>query len=328
MPQSSIPYANARVSVLSKKLLDRQTVKRMADSPLDDVVRILQDLRYGGAADLTADNCEHVIENELLQTAQEIREISPIPEITDLFLLKTDMHNLKMLVKARLLDSEVQLQHGGLYSHETLQQMVREQEYSALPPILRSTMQKLEQRLKMEVNPQMVSVVIDQGYMTHALSVAETEKNAFASAYFSALCDFDNVITLLRLRAMNAAKDRLKAVLLPQGRIPHQKLLAAYDLSGDALVHAFPAGDAHRAMIDGLTKVQQSGDIAALERSRDDYLLSLVKAHKHDSFSVYPVLGYLFAKDREAKAIRLMLTVKRNGLDDAIIQERLCELYG
>ena len=43
---------------------------------------------------------------------------------------------------------------------------------------------------------------------------------------------------------------------------------------------------------------------------------------------MYPIYGYYFAREREAKAVRLILTVKRNGLDDAVIQERLCELYG
>ena len=44
--------------------------------------------------------------------------------------------------------------------------------------------------------------------------------------------------------------------------------------------------------------------------------------------TIFPIVGYYLARDREAKAVRLILTVKRNGLDDAIIAERLRELYG
>ena len=40
----------------------------------------------------------------------------------------------------------------------------------------------------------------------------------------------------------------------------------------------------------------------------------------------YPLVFNL--KHRKAKAVRLIMTVKRNGLDDAVIQERLCDLYG
>mgnify|MGYP000845338050 FL=1 len=65
-----------------------------------------------------------------------------------------------------------------------------------------------------------------------------------------------------------------------------------------------------------------------LEKARDDYLLSLVNGHRHDVMTIFPVVGYYLARDREAKAVRLIITVKRNGLDDNLISERLRELYG
>ena len=71
-----------------------------------------------------------------------------------------------------------------------------------------------------------------------------------------------------------------------------------------------------------------SGNIAMLEKKRDDYLLSLVNSHRHEVMTTFPIVGYYLARDREAKAVRLILTVKRNKLDDSVITERLRELYG
>jgi len=328
MPQPSIPYASARISALGKGILDQQTIRRMADSSLEDVVRTLQEVRYGGISDGSADDCERMIENVRIRTAQEIAELSPKPKITDLFLLQTDVQNLKILIKARLLETDAELLEGGIYPTEKLKRMVADQDYRDLPEVFQSYLHTLEQKLKVEIEPQQVSVLLDKAYLAHALAVAGLEKDAFAEKYFRALADFNNIITMLRLRAMNAPKEDLKSLLLPAGKISNHELTAAYDVNMDALSHAFSAGDAHRALAEGLAKVQQLGSLAALERARDDYLLSLVKAHKHDSLSIYPILGYWFARDREAKAIRLIVTVKRNGLDDAIIHERLCELYG
>jgi vacuolar-type H+-ATPase subunit C/Vma6 len=56
--------------------------------------------------------------------------------------------------------------------------------------------------------------------------------------------------------------------------------------------------------------------------------MSLIAAHKHDVTSLYPVVGYIIAKEREAQNVRLILTVKRNGLDESVIAERLVKLYG
>lgn len=329
MPQPSIPYACARVSALSKGLLDQQTIKRMADGSLDEAMRTLLDVRYGNLPDATSADCERMIDNTRTQTAAEIRELSPKPAITDLFLLATDIQNLKMLLKARLLGmADAQTETGGLYSCEVLLHAVAEQDYRDFPDPIRESLERLEQKLKVEVEPQQVSIMLDRGYLQHALAVAAREKDEFAATYFRALCDFDNLITFLRMRATGAPREDLKDVLLPVGGIRREDLMNAYELSEEALNHVIHDSTARDAIATGLAEMQQTGNIGALERQRDDYLLSLVKAHKHEVLTIYPLLGYLFAREREAKAIRLILTVKRNGLDDAVIQERLCELYG
>ena len=73
MPQPSIPYACARVSALSKGLLDQQTIKRMADGSLDEAMHTLLDVRYGNLPDATSADCDRMIDNTRTQTAAEIR---------------------------------------------------------------------------------------------------------------------------------------------------------------------------------------------------------------------------------------------------------------
>ena len=137
MQQPSCAYACARISALENGLLDRRAVKRMADGSLEDAMRVLLDARYGNLPDATASDCERMIENVRAEAAREIRAISPNPELTDLFLLETDVHNLKLLIKARLLEqAEVPLLLGGLYEPEQLKAAVAEQEYGLLPAAL------------------------------------------------------------------------------------------------------------------------------------------------------------------------------------------------
>ncbi|MDP3447178.1 MAG: V-type ATPase subunit, partial [Eubacteriales bacterium] len=132
----------------------------------------------------------------------------------------------------------------------------------------------------------------------------------------------------LRMRAMGAHKEDLKEVLLPSAGIRREDLIDAYELSAETLTKAISGSVAKSALQAGLNQMLVSGNIAMLEKSRDDYLLSLVNAHRHETMTIFPIVGYYLARDREAKAVRLILTVKRNGLDDAVIAERLRELYG
>ncbi|MEN6635324.1 MAG: DUF2764 family protein [Clostridiaceae bacterium] len=329
MPQPSYAYACARISALEKSLFGKDAIRRMAEGSLEDALRQLSDAKYGNLPDATGEDTERMIESVRKQTAQTIRELSPDSKLTDLFLLQTDAQNLKVLIKARLLGSaDVAWLEGGLISHEQLSAMVSNAKYDLLPDEMSEAMNRLEAKLKISQEPQLVSVYADYGYHAHCLHASGSIKEPFVRQYFSALCDFNNVITFLRMRAMGAQKEDLKEVLLPNAGVQGDALIAAYELSAETLNKAISTSVAKSALQEGLNRMLASGSISMLEKARDDYLLSLVKDHRHESMTIFPIVGYLLAKDREAKAVRLILTVKRNKLDDAIIAERLRELYG
>ena len=329
MPQPSYAYACARISALEKTLFGKETIRRMAEGSLEDAMRQITDAKYGNLPEATAEDMERMIETVRAQTTSTIRELSPEPALTDLFLLSTDAHNLKMLIKSRLLGvAEETFLAGGLFSREQLFAMVSQQNYTELPPELCGALVALESKLRIQPDPQTVSVRIDYGYRAHCLAAVQNCKEPFVTQYFAALCDFDNVITFLRMRAMGAQKEDLKAVLLPSAGIRVQALIDAYELSAESLTKALSDSVAKSALLEGLSRMLTTGSIAMLEKARDDYLLSLVNEHRHDVMTIFPVVGYYLARDREAKALRLIVTVKRNGLDDGVILERLRELYG
>ena len=329
MPQPSYAYACARISALEKSLFGKDAIRRMAEGSLEDALRQLSDAKYGNLQDAMAEDTERMIDSVRRQTAQTIQELSPDATLTDLFLLQTDAHNLKVLVKARMLGAaDFAWLEGGLYTREQLVAMVADAKYDELPECMREALIRLEAKLKISQEPQLVSVYIDYGYHAHCLAVSATIKEPFAKQHFAALCDFNDVITFLRMRAMGAHKEDLKEALLPNAGIRREDMIEAYELSAESLTKAISSSVAKSALQDGLSRMLVSGNIAMLEKARDDYLLSLVNAHRHETMTIFPIVGYYLARDREAKAVRLILTVKRNGLDDAVIAERLRDLYG
>lgn len=292
-----------------------------------DAMRMLLDIRYGGITDATASDVEQMIANELNAACIEIRELSPAPQTTNLLFLHNDMQNLKQLIKARLLNqSDIEWQHGGLYTKEQLTYCVQNADYKLFPVVIRTALDRLEKQLQISVEPQRISIDIDAAYLEYALE--QTKKNDFLQHYFKAMADFDNLLTFLRMRAMGAAKELFDDVMLPEGGIGHIDLLNAYELSFDAINRLMSQSVCKDAIIEGLNRMQQTGSIGEIEKSRDNYLLSLFTKHKHERTTLYPIIGYYLAKEREAKAVRLIITVKRNGLKDDVIVGRLVELYG
>lgn len=327
MPQPSYTYANARLAALSKHLVDASTIRRMADGSLSDAIRTLQDLRYGGMGDGSDVSVEQLIDNELNEATEEIRALSPKPETTDLFLLKNDVQNLKMLLKARMLGmQDPALCAGGVYEWDALREMVREQSYDALPMAIAEEIRALEKQLAVRVDPQQISVALDRAYLKYALIATKNDK--VLRQYFCAMCDFDNVLTYLRVRAMGGSKEMLDDLLLPEGGIRKQQLMETFDLSFEYLNRILASSVCREPLLMGLNSMQHSGNIGDVEKARDNYLISLFTAHRYETDSIYPVIGYYLAKERESRAIRLIVTAKRNQLSDAVITERLVTLYG
>ncbi len=327
MPQPSYAYACARLSALNKRLLEPQTVQRMLDGSASDAMRALSDVRYGNLSDATEADVERMIEHEMTEAMQEVKELSPDPAITDLFLLRADVQNLKVLLKARLLNqSETVFTPGGLYDKETLTAMVKDKQYAALPEAFRDALNALEKRLEIRVEPQKISIALDRAYLAHALKVSA--KHPVFSQYFRAEADFDNVLTFLRLRAMGASIETLDEVILPEAGVKYRDLYNAYELSFDSLNKVLGESVCEKALLAGLNAMQRTGSISELEKARDNYLVSLLSEHKYESETIYPIVGYYLAKEREGRAVRLIVTGKRNGLADSVIRERLVKLYG
>ena len=87
-------------------------------------------------------------------------------------------------------------------------------------------------------------------------------------------------------------------------------------------------GPAKEWILKGLDAFQKGAGLSALEKERDNYLISMVQKAKFEENSILPVIAYLLAREQEAKCLRLILTAKRNRLPDSVITERLRELYG
>lgn len=326
MPQQSALFGVARIRVHEKKLINKEKLARMAEASAQEALRLLLDSGYGTMPEATIEDSEEIIASALSQTYSLVREVTPNSLLTDIFLMKADIHNLKLLLKLRLTGSteEPAFMSGGVYSTEALSQMVASSDYSALADWLCAAMDSLEQSFVSHINPVKISVQLDNAYMEYALK----NGNSFVVEYFKAQADFNNVLAALRLRAMNQGADKLKEVFIPGGDITFLTLSCAMEVPVEAFAKAVSTGPASRSIQLGIDAMLRTGRISSLERERDNYLIVLAGRNKGEIDTIAPIIGFLLAREQEARSIRLILTAKRNNLPDSIISERLRELYG
>ncbi len=334
MPQSSYAYAVARVRVLEGRLLTKERMTRLAeaDSP-GDALRLLQEFGYGAAVgDIKSpDEYDRLIFAELSEAYALIEKISPDPGLTGLFRLQYDAHNLKVLLKQRLLEDaseEAYLMNVGTIPVEKLKACVLDKRYSILPEPFKLALNALEKSFNAGMtDPKHIGTALDKAVFQEAFRRLEEAPNKFAKAYFAALADFQNVRILLRAKKRDASKEELAEALLPQGGVPHSRLLSALEMAPDSLVKAVSTGPVMRGIQAGLEDYFRTESMAALERRADDYLLDLAKGGKRETLGIGPLIGYILAREQEAKAVRLVMVAKLNGLGEHVIKERMRELY-
>ena len=313
MAQRSIPYAVARIRSLENRMLDRQTLARLRDASRAEALKLLMETGYGQGS--AAEDAEAAIALELLAARRLVREVSPEPQLTGLFLLGIDARNLKILLKARLLGQPAEglLNEGGFFSLETLRRAVMEKDYRDLPGEFSRELAAVERRLAAEPDPQMLSAAVDRATFAYISAVAQRSGDAFAQAYFSAQADFLNVRSLLRARGLNWDTARLRRMLLPGGQIGHAALADALQLPQEQLSKRLGGGANGGAIGAALEEYAAGGSPAGLERRMDAALMALARSAKAQSFTIGPVIGYLLGREAEAKALRLIFAAKQTG---------------
>ncbi len=329
MPQQSIAYAVARTRAMEVKLINSEKLRRMLEAPdAASVLRTLVELGYGGMQE--GNDYEAVISAELTRTYDYIRRVTPNQSATDIFLLKNDCHNIKTLLKGRMLNRPVNdaLVNTGTVPVEKMQEAVSLQDYSVLPANMAEVAKTVAQMVESgNADPLEMDCVLDAACYADMAVCAEESGEPLAVALVEAQADLRNLITILRLRKAGVGGGILRTALLPGGSIPVSRYIDAYGVSEEALVRALDMGKYADAVAAGLDEYIRDGSIVLLEKKSDDYITALVSSHKYEAFTIAPIFGYILAKEREAQAIRLVVVAKLNGVPVELVTERLRGLY-
>jgi len=134
--------------------------------------------------------------------------------------------------------------------------------------------------------------------------------------------DLLNLGVLLRVLAMGSPAGRLAQELLPGGSLPEAAFLRLEGATGEQVADAFRATPL--APLSALApEYGKPGVAARFGRLADDLLSARVRTGRRVLFGPEILLGYLHAREMEAKNLRLVLTALRNGIRSAQVRDLL-----
>lgn len=309
------------------KMLDRDRMDRMLSaSSYADAAKLLTDCGYEDMSAMDAKGVDEVLNAHRVAVYDEIVNMSPQPELVDIFRLKYDYHNAKVAVKAKGMGTDGTHLYSGIgrVSGEAIAQAIEEDAYGALPPVLAKAVREAVVVLAKTGNPQQAEFLLDEAYFAELGAIADKVAGSYLKGYVKLQIDAANLRTVVRTVRMNRGVDFLTQALISGGNLSPEAMIQAAG-SGDSLAALFTATTLQEAAQLG-AEAMKGGSMTKFELSCDNAVTAYLASAKLISFGSEPVAEYLAMVETEITAIRMILSGRLAGIEPSVIRERLRDM--
>ncbi len=306
-------YSVARIRSKETELLKEQDIELLLNAQdYSDALRVLRDKGYVNDGSVAEDATRSLWEF-LGELADE--------EVLKLLRIPVDYHNIKVSVKSVFadIDGTDLLADYGTVDKLDIYNAVKSRDYFGLPKNLGETAENAMSLILRTQDSQLCDIDIDKAELCELWQVAEKSNDDFIKRYVSLKIRLVNLKTALRCAIMGKSEAFTENALCEKAEHNIHQLARAAENGKDALMEYLESnGEDEAATVMGKSTV-------LFEKWCDDRIMSLMREARYDCFSSAPIIAYAYAKIAEIKAVRLILSAKRNKLEN--IRERVRELY-
>lgn len=315
-------YLSSMLAARSAQMLTRERMERMLDAPsFEESAKLLEDCGYVDMSAMNASEVEQALSEHRGRILGELAKLAPAPALVDIFRLRYDYHNAKVVIKAAAanLPGGSMLSAAGRVPADKIQEAYNSGELGSLPNAMAKAIGEAGAALARTDNPQVADILLDKACYAEMAELAGNG-SAFLQGYVRFLIDSVNLRTAVRVRRIEGGMDFLKKALLPGGSVDADRVAAAAfggELGG--LYSASPlraAGERAQETIDG-------GSLAAFEQLCEKAEGAYLDAAALVSFGEEPVMAYIARLEKEITSVRMILTGLLAGMEPDRIRERL-----
>lgn len=319
---------STRVRAMENRLLTRERMERMIEARTnEEAAKVLSECGYGELTNVTASGLDEVLAHARDAVYKDMRSAVPDHNLIDVFQMKYDYHNIKVLLKAEAMGLEEGrlLSSGGRYSGAKLAEDLHRGDLRDYSDVFRTAVTRAKETLAASGDPQLADFLLDKAYFEEMTVAAAESGSAFLQEYVRLLADVANLRSAVRAHRMGKGNDFLALALVPGGSVEERTILSA---KGGDLTSLFRSGRLAAAADLGAALVNAGGgSFTAFERLCDNAVTEYLSQARRISFGEQPVIGYLYAREAEITAVRTILSGRMAGLNAETIRERLRESY-
>ncbi|MBE6053720.1 MAG: V-type ATP synthase subunit C [Clostridium sartagoforme] len=324
--------AVSRIWVLETRLLDKPKVERMIEaSSANEVLRVLNETEYSNVSANVkrAEDYEEILTAELKRVYDLIYEISPVKEVVKIMSLKYDYHNIKVLLKGKVLGKDLShmlIKLGNLDLQE-IKRKIDGDNLKSLNGLLGKGVQEAMKVFEETKDPQKIDIIIDKYMYKELVEIKNSLNYKFIDNLVKAMIDSTNIRTLLRIKKQNKGRDFAEEVIVQGGAIDSSKLISLLNESPENIMVKLQSTIYSDLVKEGFEGYIATESASLLEKLSDNYIMSLMKDSKLVTFGPEKILSYIYAKETEIKIIRIIMVGKLNNIAEEVIRERLRDIY-
>ena len=320
-------YISSLLRAREPRMLSRDKAERMLDAPnFEDAAKMLTDSGYEDMSQMSVKQIETALSDRRAAVFHELETLIPNTAALDLFRLKYDYHNAKVLVKSEAMhrnDASL-LSSSGRVATETVQKRFQEDRLRDLPGELGSAAEEARNLLARSANPQLSDFLLDKAYFREMNALADELDSDFARGYVALLADSTNLRSAVRILRMGKDIGYLQEALVAGGSVSEERLTQG--ISGEGLASVFAGTALTKAAQLGAEAVS-GGTLTAFELACDNAVADYLSNAKLCSFGEESVIAYLAGTENELTAVRMILTGRLAGVPSDTIREWLRDLY-
>ena len=334
MNNTDYSYIVGRVRALETQMLDQTLLERLLDAPsAEEAFRTLNDhaLMAEHIGDLGVDDYQKVFSASLKSIQNILHEMAPEKEFMNFLWYKFDFHNLKVVLKAKLMehgyaDIEHALIDMGHHSLSNWEAVLFENKTLDLIPGVGFAIKAATELYEKNNDPQVVDLIIDQYYLDELNKMAEEMESSLVQDYVDRLIDITNTKTFVRCKELEKDRSYFEKVLVKGGSVYIETFIDAYDKGYDELRVILEKRPHLEDLAGTLEQVEKDNSLLILETKITENLQTFMKEAQRISFGIEPVLAFFYKFENQLRIIRSIFIGKLNKLETKEIAANLPSL--
>lgn len=301
-------------------MVTRDKLERMLAEPtFEDAARIAAECGYEDMSRMDSVQIGEALARRRIEAFEEVRDYVAEEALLDVFSLKYDYNNAKVIVKAGGYKPEIEyMLSGGARSNvQELASAYDNAGSAEIPEIMADAIKDARSVLLRTNNPQLADIVLDKSYFAELQILANELGSQQLINYVQILIDSANLRTAVRVLLAGKHGEMLRSMLIEGGSVGTEEIMKAQ--TREELNNLFASTE--------FKSVVLASSLSELEREADNAVNAYLSGARKSNFGPAEVVTYLSALETEIMLLRIVLTGKRLGISTEKLKERLRDCY-